>query len=1058
MGFLAIPLFAIGGATVTVGTVLAIGMAVISSVSARNQRKRAERAARDAWNASLRDRLVTRRSAIGERDIVLGKVRKAGSLTFVASSGSNKEYMWQVLTMAGHPVEAIDTVYFNEFPLTINPDGSVASPPYTKYEQTPWTSVDFIDSNTVTVGGVYTIPVPGYVSGSARVFCSPKRIKVNDIKSESNKAPYSEFGKQLAQVMRLAPADAETRNGLQWVVTGEVCTITVVGAQKPNSFIQVNYTKSIHVPRAWVHKYKGNLGEDFSPALRDNFPGEWTAAHQQQGCAKLLVLLQYDPDVFNQGAPEVTCVVRGANNIYDPRTSTYGYTENNALHIRHLCLLPTYGKQQPSSINEASFIACANACDAAVTYSVGGVESVRPRYRSGIVVRHNTIPHEACLEITEGMAGRFIYAQGVVTVKAGVYTAPVMDITDADLAPGPISISASIPREQLVNYVTGTFQDETQDYKTIDFPKVLAEEYITQDGQALPTDVEYGSVNYVGQAQYISGIRLRDNRHALTVEATWKMKLYPLEVFDVVRWKSDVLGVDYQEFELVKRSWSLTGLLRLTFKATSATVYSMAGDYDPADAVVRTNLPRFWEFEGTGPLTCESGDQYLLPQADGTFQSRIYVTWPTITDKSVTTNGRIQIAYAPYPSFVQTPWPYVEVDGDSEFALLPNVQDGAYYVIKARVFNGVAWSTWLNSTEHLVVGKTAKPANVDEFTLSVQPDGTRQFNAKWTVTPKPIDLLGYRIRYRQGVGPYEWEEMKEFETEQGFIPLFPFETNQFLAGDYVFACKTVDKSQNEAETPLFIIGALPNPRLGNAVLAVDYGFEDWPGTFTNCVVDTFEGQTIVRAADKAVWTGGASNIPTTWDAWTRWVWDPYASWTYTSPTYDFNVPVAVLPVANTDAVGDVDFEEQHSDDNISWSSWSFVAGPVRARFIRTRVTVTVPVGSPSGPGLTPVTYIRQHAVIFTGKVEKESGNDISPAALTGVHRIGVGQIRLPTQIEWALYSRINVVMQNVGGKWTWDIAPSGKDLVNGPHVRFYSDGVLADPPLIDFDIEGIPAI
>lgn len=1047
MPFLAVPLFVIGGVTVTVSTVLLVGMAIISSVQARQQKRRAERAARDAWNASLKDKQVTQRTPIGERDIVLGKVRKAGVLTYVATEGNESEFMWMVITLAGHPCEAIDTVYFNEIPVDIGGDGSVLTAPYAKVKNEA--TFDYDEAIGNVSPGVYTFTLDNYLDGTAQPFIASSY----DFNSVQNPQEMQAFGRDASFA---SPGNTGANGDFSWYMTGNVCTVTVHTTFDEKD-LKVGYVKHTVEIRAWVYKYLGDSSEDFSPILRAAFPGVWTNTHQQRDCCKLLVKFQYDPDVFNQGSPEVNVVMRGAKDVYDPRSGSYSYSENPALHLRYLATLPTYGKQPTSSINDESVKAAANVCDSVVTYTVNGVSQARPLYRSGFSVTHGTNPHEACIELAEAMGGRFIYCQGLITIKAGVYTASVMDITDADLGPGAVSVSASSPREQLVNVMTGTFQNEQENYKILDMPRIEVAEYIAQDGQKLPTDVEYGAVTYSGQAQHVSNIRLRDIRHALTVEATFKMRLYPIEVFDTITWTSETLGFVAQEFEVVKRSWSISGLLRLTLKATAASIYTKDASFSGSDASITTNLPKFWEIPGTGPMTCASGDAHLVEQSDGSLQSRIHVSWVQIANKAVTTGGKIQIAYAAYPIKNIGEWPSVEVDGNATFAYIPNVVDGAYYSIRSRVYNGIAWSTWQDFVWHRVVGKTEPPAKMDEFTISVQPDGTRQFNGRWITTPKPKDLLGYRIRYRQGTGPFNWEDMKAFETEQGYIPLFPFETNQFLAGDYVFACKTVDRSNIESADAIFIIGSLPNPRLGNSLLAVDYQDAGWPGTLTDCVVDAAEGRSFLRARDQAVWAGGSTNIPSSWDAWTRWVWDPVTAFEYVTSIYDFNVSVTVLPVFTYSSNGDVDIEERHSADNITWSAWSFVAGPVQARYIQVRATATLPVGSPSGPGVTPILTLSDLVVFFTGKIQKENGNDINPATLTGVHRIGVGQIRLPTQVEWAFYSRISVVMQGVGGRWTWDIPVGGKDLVNGPQIRFYNNGVLADPPLIDFDIEGIPA-
>ena len=93
------------------------------------------------------------------------------------------------------------------------------------------------------------------------------------------------------------------------------------------------------------------------------------------------------------------------------------------------------------------------------------------------------------------------------------------------------------------------------------------------------------------------------------------------------------------------------------------------------------------------------------------------------------------------------------------------------------------------------------------------------------------------------------------------------------------------------------------------------------------------------------------------------------------------------------------------------------------------------------------------SVIYTGKVTSETVNDINPAALTGANRIGTGDIRLPLGRSYASISRVSVTIQSVTGNWSWTLLDK---TTTGPRVQFYnSSGVLADPPLIDFTVEGI---
>ncbi|WP_164436560.1 hypothetical protein, partial [Pseudomonas viridiflava] len=89
----------------------------------------------------------------------------------------------------------------------------------------------------------------------------------------------------------------------------------------------------------------------------------------------------YSAEKFPSGIPEMRAVVRGRNDIYDPRTGNNIYTANTALHIlwflRNRCNVPD------DEIIFETFASAANVCDEALTNADG---SVSQRYRTSCVI------------------------------------------------------------------------------------------------------------------------------------------------------------------------------------------------------------------------------------------------------------------------------------------------------------------------------------------------------------------------------------------------------------------------------------------------------------------------------------------------------------------------------------------------------------------------------------------------------------------------------------------------------------------------------------------------
>jgi hypothetical protein len=65
-------------------------------------------------DSSLSDRSQLVRNPISARTIVYGKCRVSGTIVYLSTTGTKNEFLHIVLTLAGHEVEAIDEVYFND--------------------------------------------------------------------------------------------------------------------------------------------------------------------------------------------------------------------------------------------------------------------------------------------------------------------------------------------------------------------------------------------------------------------------------------------------------------------------------------------------------------------------------------------------------------------------------------------------------------------------------------------------------------------------------------------------------------------------------------------------------------------------------------------------------------------------------------------------------------------------------------------------------------------------------------------------------------------------------
>ena len=325
-----------------------------------------------------------------------------------------------------------------------------------------------------------------------------------------------------------------------------------------------------------------------------------------------------------------------------------------------------------------------------------------------------------------------------------------------------------------------------------------------------------------------------------------------------------------------------------------------------------------------------------------------------------------------------------------------------------------------------ILGKTAPPPDVNDFLVSARADGTRQFT--WNIYYPPLDLGGVQIRYK--LGSATWESMTPLHT--GLLASSPFETNMLAAGTYTFAAKAFDTTGNESVSAKYINLTLPDPRLAGVIAVYDEQ-SVWSGTKTNCHLETLTGYLQPNESDATPWGG-------TW-AGRKWTRTPSGTITY-ERKFDVAAVVPFKPLVTVTATGTVTIEEAHSNDDVTYTAYATAGVLITARYIKVKVTVAATLPE-----------LRQMTTMISATPVTEDINDKATASLTGAYRIAVGDIRLPKTKTYSVINAVNVVLQNVGAGWSWELID--KDTVTGPRIKIYNaSNVLADAT-IDATIKGL---
>ncbi len=323
-----------------------------------------------------------------------------------------------------------------------------------------------------------------------------------------------------------------------------------------------------YVGNAKVFQFLGTDSQTYCTDLGIEDPN-WTSDHKLSGIAYLYVQLYYDNNSFPNGIPNVTATIRGKP-IYDPRTSTVGYSNNPALCIRDY-VTSSYGLGSPTTeLDEAKVQVAANICDETV-------ES-ESRYTVNGAFTTDIAPLDVLTNMVASMAGTMWYAQGKWRMLAGKYVAPTVSLNADDLR-SALSVSTRHSRRDNYNSVKGKFRGPSSNWNETDFPPVTDTAFLEADnGLEQSIDITLPFTTSELTAQRVARILLRRNRQQLTIKASFGLKAFKCQVGDIVSFTYDRFGWTNKDFEVTEWSFNPSDegdiLIEMTLRETSSDVFT----------------------------------------------------------------------------------------------------------------------------------------------------------------------------------------------------------------------------------------------------------------------------------------------------------------------------------------------------------------------------------------------------------------------------------------------------------------------------------------------------
>jgi hypothetical protein len=440
----------------------------------------------------------TVRAALAPREIVYGEARKSGVLMWEGTSGTNGRFLWRVMTIAGHQVDAMTDV---------------------------WLGPDLISSASI-----------------------------------------DGFG---------------------------------------------NVTSGTYAGKVSIYRLLGTDGQNVQADLDSAF-SEITTDFRARGRALLIVRMDRDDKVFQNGPPQNIFVLVRGKRVYDPRldstnggsgpqrlnnATTWAWSDNPALCAADYATggstvfdvatpKDRLGVRVPSArIDWPLVISSANKC--AETPAVPG--GTQQRYRcNGVLI--TTATHEENLDrILESMHGNRVFTGGRLRIYAGAFDAPSESINDDDLGSAGYKVQGSLSETETFNQVSAAYIDRSRGWvEASSFIRTDAA-FESTDGKAILRNIQLPMVTDEYQAQRIAEIVKQQSRNQITVELSLKLSALKIAPWDTFYLSLSELGWSDRVFRASAISINLgERTVKISAREESSGAYAdlAAGEYSTAGSAV----------------------------------------------------------------------------------------------------------------------------------------------------------------------------------------------------------------------------------------------------------------------------------------------------------------------------------------------------------------------------------------------------------------------------------------------------------------------------------------
>lgn len=719
------------------------------------------------------------RQALSPRRVVYGETKVGGTIFYIETTGGNNEYLSVLTAHAGREIAAFEELFFGPEALVVT-SNAVTSAEHSRYTDRAWAYTHLGTTDQVADAEMLARTAGGWTNAhrARGVAYSHVRLrwKNTGVPTDADEAPvniWSQF----------------SLSDIAWRVRGALLYDSRDGVTR--------YSQN---PALALRDYLTTYLSVTSAEINDT-----TVSAAANVCDEQVTLTNTTQTFTASASTDVLTLTAALENLR--RGSVVRVSNSGGALPTGLAAATDYYLIPVSLLGYKLATSYANALAGTaidVTGAGSGTQTLtlrsEPRYTVAAIIESTDNPADVIRSLLSAMAGVLTYTGGKFEIHAGASTASSITFTVDDFGDGAVQIVTRRQRSQLFNRCKASYVDPDKGYKPTTSPAVTSATYLAQDnGEAIWKVIELPFTNGPARAQRLANIDLQRCRQQIVVRVPLSLKGLQVKVWDVIGLTHSIYGWSAKLFRVIDLGVEPDGATSLTLAEEAAAMWTDATE-TAVDPAPDTNLPNAATVTAPPPPIMFEED--LREQAGA-----------VVTVVKASINPSLDRFVSSYL------WQW-KLSAETSYRSLPNagmnveiapLEDADVMNVRVASVNWLGRASDFITGTHVVIGQSAKPAAVSNFSVNVVGAVAK---LAWDPNTE-VDLAGYRIKYNLDTTGATWSNSVDlFPGGTGGKPrisrAMTSATTLAVTGTYLI--KAVDFKGNESSTVtsrVITIAALP---------------------------------------------------------------------------------------------------------------------------------------------------------------------------------------------------------------------------------------------------------